>query len=129
MPRVRKDSKKTDSPITKTSSGNNSRRRKNKGHDEESSPSPARVLRQRRSKKEILVPEPVAPIVKVFDINKLKTGDKFTFVSPGKAKRSYTCIVTGSTILCERDDKYKYERPKDELFQILKSYNVSCTLL
>ena len=135
MPRVRKDSKKADVETTKATSGTNVRRRKNKGSDEAKPKTPTGLLRPRRSKKEVLSPAetkvivPPAPVVRVFDVNKLKTGDKFTFISPGKAKRAYICIVTGSSIQCERDDKYKYERPKDELLQILKSYNVSCTLL
>jgi hypothetical protein len=135
MPKVPKVSKKKlpSTPVTKD--GTNKRGRKNKGQDEKKSESTVSDVRQGGPKEEVLVKktrkkkEVVPEGPRTFNYNDLRDGDKFTFLAPGKGKKTYTCTVQGSEILFERNDKHTYTRHLSEMIDIIKSCHLECTLI
>jgi hypothetical protein len=125
MPKVPKVSKKKLPDSTKPKDGADTSRRKNKGQDEKKPENPVSNVRQRRSKKKVLVPE--GP--RVFDAKNLKNGDKFTFPAPGRGKKTYICTVQGAEVLFERNDKHTYTRHLAEMPDIVRSCQLECTLI
>lgn len=127
MPKVPKVSKKKLPSTPVTEDGTNKRGRKNKGQDEESpkvSSSECKI-RPRRSKKKVLEPE--GP--RTFNSSDLRNGDKFTFLAPGRGKKTYICTIQGSEVLFERNDKHTYTRHLAEMPDIIKSCQLECTLI
>lgn len=80
---------------------------------------------KQRKKKKVLEPE--GP--RVFDAKSLKDGDKFTFLAPGRGKKSYVCTVQGTEVLFERNDKHTYTRHLAEMPEIVRSCQLVCTLI
>lgn len=136
MRKVSEESKKNNVSATKPKDRANTSRRKNKGQDEEKSESTGCDVRSGKSQEEVLtikktrkkkIIEPEG--LRTFDATTLRSGDKFTFLSPGKGKKSYVCTVLGSDVLFERDDKHTYTRHLSEISEIVKSYHLVCTLI
>jgi hypothetical protein len=125
MRKMPEGSSKKDISPPSTKDGTNKRRRKNKGQDETTSQNPISNVRPRRSKKKVLEPE--GP--RVFDVKFLRDGDKFTFLAPGKGKKTYVCTVQGEEVLFERNDKHTYTRHLHELSEIVRSCSLECTLV
>lgn len=66
---------------------------------------------------------------RTFDVHTLRSGDQFTFLAPGKGKKTYICTVEGYNVLFERNDNHKYTRSLSDLQSIIKSCNLECVLL
>ena len=125
MPRVRKDSKKTDVKTTKVKDGPNPRRRKSKGQDEKSPETPKLLLRPGKHEKQtvVIVPEK-------FDLRKMRQGTKFTFIAPGKSKKCYVCTRMDGEVLFERqDDKHSYTRTLDDVVELIGRLKLECTII
>ena len=138
MRKMQQDSKKKSINTTKPKDGVNKRGRKNKGQDEKKPESAVSHVRPGRSHEEVLekpvvkrkskkIVEPEGP--RSFNANALRTGDKFTFLAPGKGKKTYVCTVIGSEVLFERNDKHTYTRQLQEMPEIVRVCNLVCTLI
>ena len=121
MPKVSKTSKKKVPSNTKADNRTNPRGRKSKRQDEESPKTRESILRQGKHETQVLE--------KPFDLSKLKTGDKFKFIAPGKGKRSYTCTVQDREVLFERDDGHSYTRPFNETKDLVINWKLECVLV
>lgn len=119
MPKNSKE--KVPSP-PKTKRRVNPRRRKNKRHDEKESKIELQDVRPGKPSTKVLTTQ-------VFNVHLLRDGDKFTFTSPGKGKRTYICTIKGNEVLFERSDKHSYTRRLDELPSIVQSCRLDCTLI
>lgn len=123
MRKVSKNSKEKLPDAVESKGGTNPRRRKSKGsHEERSKPELQNVRQRKRT-------QVVDEIPRSFDVNTLRSGDRFTFLAPGKGKKTYICTVEGYNVLFERNDNHKYTRPLSDLQSIIKLCNLECVLL
>jgi hypothetical protein len=136
MPKMPKESSKKLPNTTKPKDRTNTSGRKNKGQDEKKPENTGSYVRSRGPEEEILKTKKtrkkkeVEPEgIRVFKSDSLRSGDRFTFISPGKGNKKYICTVTGSTVVFERNDKHTYTRHLSEIPEIVRSCRLECTLI
>ena len=122
MRKVSEDSKKNRISATKPKDGTNTSRRKSERQDEKKSEPETKIIRRRKR-------EPLVEGERTFNATTLRSGDKFTFLSPGKGKKAYICTVLDSEVVFERDDKHTYKRHLSEIPEIVKTCQLVCTLI
>lgn len=120
MRKVQRKSKKGVSDTKQTEGRANSSRRKSKGPDKERSEPEIQNVRRQQG-------EQVVESTK--ELSNIENGDKFYFISPGKGKKKYTCIVEGNQIYFERDDKYNFKRNKNDFKEMVTRYKIECIKL
>lgn len=120
MRKVQRKSKKR-IPNTKQTEGRaNSSGRKSKRSDKKGSESEVQNVQRQQGEQ---VVEPTK------EISLLENGDSFYFISPGKGRKKYNCIVKGNKISFERDDKYAFIRNKEDFQEMIKQYKIECIKL
>jgi hypothetical protein len=115
MRKVRSKNPEAIPDTPETTSGPHPRGRKNKRQNEETTPTSKRRSPVRRWKKGD----------RIDDFSKLKTGDKFQFVSSGMAH--YNVEVVGEEIKLKRLDRdHTYTRSLKAVTDLLRDYNIPC---
>ena len=116
MRKMQRNSKKRVSKTLQTEGRTNNSRQKSKRSDKKRPEPEIQNVRQREDE----------VVNSNKEISNIENGDKFYFISPGRGKKKYTCLVEGNQIYFERDDKYNFKRNKNDFKEMIIRYKIEC---